>query len=112
MSIHQIDLPLPPSANVYWRMMRGRTVVSPQVRDYRVVVAHRCATMTPLAGRVRLTLHVFMGRRTGDLSNRLKVLEDALQGYAYTDDGQVAEIHMYKHYDKANPRVEVDVREI
>jgi hypothetical protein len=39
----------------------------------------------------------------------IKVLVDALQGIAYSNDSQVSELHAYLHDDKARPRVEVNV---
>lgn len=107
-----ITLPYPPSSNRYWRMWRGRMVVSTEGRAYRQAVQWRCvvAGLTkPLASPVALTLRVYRPRRKGDLGNRLKILEDALQGHAYSDDEQVTEIHMWRSEDKANPRVEVEV---
>jgi Holliday junction resolvase RusA-like endonuclease len=47
-----------------------------------------------------------------DLANREKLLLDALEGFAYENDRQVCELHMYKLYDKAYPHVEVHVTEL
>jgi crossover junction endodeoxyribonuclease RusA len=68
--------------------------------------------MRPFAGPVAVYLHVYRARKAGDLDNSAKVLLDALQGVAYNDDAQIVELHLYRHDDKANPRVEVEVRKI
>lgn len=107
----RLTLPYPPSANVYWRIWKNRVIVSREARAYKEGVRVRCKLMRakPMTGAVALTLYVYRPRRAGDLGNRLKVLEDALQGFAYEDDDQVVEVHMYRGDDKENPRVEVTV---
>jgi Holliday junction resolvase RusA-like endonuclease len=46
-----------------------------------------------------------------DLDNVVKIILDALNGVAYRDDTQVAEIHAAKHYS-ADPRVIVTVETV
>lgn len=106
----RITLDYPPSANRYWRIdRRGFAFVSPEAKAYKANTAMRAklARLKPLQGAVAMTLCVYRPRRVGDLENRLKVLEDALNGIAYEDDSQITEVHMYRFEDKANPRVEV-----
>lgn len=109
----KITLPYPPSANRYWRNWRGRTVLSAEARAYKADVGKRCkaAKLKPTGANVSLFLDVYRPRRAGDLSNRIKVIEDALQGYAFEDDDQVVKIFARRGDDKANPRVEVVVEE-
>lgn len=106
-----ITVPYPPSANRYWRTFRGTTVVSPEARAYKQTVRLLALTKSarPLSGPVVLVLRVFRPRKAGDLSNRIKVLEDALCGVAFDDDDQVVEIRATRHDDKKNPRVEVEI---
>lgn len=103
-------LPYPPSANRYWRTFRNRTVVSDEARKYKALVKVELSKWPLLAGPVALIAHLYRPQRSGDLDNRLKVLGDALNGVAWSDDSQVVEIHAYRHDDKARPRVEVEVR--
>ena len=56
-----------------------------------------------------LVLKWYRGRKAGDTTNRIKLLEDALQGIAYEDDNQVTEVHALRLEDPGNPRVEVRV---
>lgn len=111
----RLTLPYPPSANRYWRSFRGRTVVSAEARNYKREVAKACKAaglVEPLSGEVALSVTVYRPILRGDLGNRLKVLEDALNGFAWHDDEQVARIHMERHLDRAEPRVEVEVQSL
>lgn len=108
----KITLPYPPSANRYWRAFRGRTVVSAEARSYKRQVAKACKAAgftEPLAGEVAISVIVYRPILRGDLGNRLKVLEDALNGFAWHDDEQVSRIYMERHLDRKEPRVEVEV---
>lgn len=108
-------LPYPPSANRYWRNARGRMVVSSEARRYKRDVASlvspiNVAFVSKLLVAVKMVL--YRPRRSGDLDNRLKVVLDSLNGIAYEDDKQVVEIHAYRHDDKENPRVEIEISEL
>lgn len=107
----KIILPSPPSANRYWRKWNNRMVLSDEAREYKYQISTLAAVRRaePLSGPVVLTLRWFRERKSGDLSNRIKVIEDALIGYAYHDDKQVVELHAYRADDKTHPRVEVTV---
>lgn len=109
-----LTVPYPPSSNVYWRMYRGRMVTSDEARFYRqkvkwLAVKELPRPLKPLEGPVCLSLTVYRPQKRGDLSNRIKVLEDALQGVLYVNDSQVVELHGRLLDDKANPRVVVTV---
>ncbi|MFY0567051.1 RusA family crossover junction endodeoxyribonuclease [Archangium lansingense] len=106
----RLTLPYPPSANTYWKPARGRGLVpSDEARRYKAAVEQlaRADGVLPLVGPVRLTLWAYRARRVGDLDNVRKVLLDALQGWAFLDDGQVSEDHGYRLEDPKHPRVEV-----
>ncbi|WP_395806891.1 RusA family crossover junction endodeoxyribonuclease [Archangium minus] len=106
----RLTLPYPPSANTYWKPARGRGLVpSDEALRYKVAVAQlvQAAGVQPLKGPVRLTMKAYRPRRVGDLDNVRKVLLDALQGWAFLDDGQVSEDHGYRLDDAKAPRVEV-----
>lgn len=117
----RLVLPYPPSANRYWRTrVAGRgprafvqTYLSEEAKAYKAEVARlmRINGVRPMSGPVVLTLDVYRPRKAGDLSNRIKVLEDALNGFAYEDDSQVVALHVLRHDDKACPRVEVETAE-
>lgn len=106
-----VTLPLPPSANEYWKKWRGRIVVSNEARAYKMsaLVRAKSQGMTVITGDVCLSITVYRPAKRGDLSNRIKVLEDALQGVAFKNDSQVRELHAMQLEDPANPRVVVCV---
>ena len=108
----RLILPLPPSANAYWRAVRGRVLLSRAAREYRewcAVVALRQWKSGPMDGPVRLHADVFMPNKRGDLMNREKQLLDAIQGVVICNDSQVVDMRMVRHTDKDNPRVELTV---
>lgn len=109
-----ITLPMPPSANRYWRttVVKGRamTFVSEEAKKYRKDVARMATLNTLIYSEVAVTLRVFRPQRSGDLDNKLKCLFDALKGVVYADDKQIVEIHAFRYEDKFDPRVEVEIQ--
>ena len=108
--------PLPPSANRYWRYVRGRVVVSEEAVNYKYTVAMlaRCSSppVVQLTGPVSVTVAIYRARKAGDLDNFCKILLDAMQGTFYTNDAQIRELHATLHDDRHDPRVEVTVMSI
>lgn len=112
-----ITLPYPPSSNRYWRVNRhtGRPYRSAEATAYIeavgwACVAQGCTEPTQETVALHLQFAHAAGRRI-DLSNGIKVLEDALQGYAYADDKQVVhlEAELVLLPRKAEPYVIVTV---
>lgn len=97
-----VVLPAPPSANAYWRsvVIKGkvRVLVSKEGRAYKAAVAQITvgAVSPPLQGSVAWCVTWRRSKRMGDLSNRIKALEDALIGIAWADDKQIVELHAYR----------------
>ena len=106
-----IDLPSPPSTNEAYNPFGGRLILAKVGREYKAMAQGRLlvARWKPFDGDVVLTIHWRRKIKSGDLSNRIKVLEDSLKGFAWRDDGQVVELHAYRTDDKANPGVTVTV---
>ena len=109
-----IILPLPPSANRYWRNFGGRMVVSAAAKAYKqgAWLQAQHAGLHPFGGTVAVRLDIYRAIRRGDLDNFAKIVLDALCGVAYQDDDQIVELHAFRHDDKANPRVEVEIRQV
>ncbi len=63
-------------------------------------------------GALSVTIHVYRPRRSGDLDNRQKAVLDSLNGILWRDDEQIVAIHAYRHDDKKNPRIELEVEEV
>ncbi len=108
-----ITLPYPPSANRHWRSCRGKVFVSAEAKAYKALAAQmaRQQGMKLTERPVSFLVRVYRPQKSGDLTNRIKVLEDALEGVAYVNDKQIIESHAYRYGDKHNPRVEVTVME-
>jgi crossover junction endodeoxyribonuclease RusA len=89
----QVELPFPPSVNHYWRLWRGRIVISNEGREYRKTVARllRDRNVKPMTGQLAVAIAVFPpDRRRRDLDNLLKSVNDSLQhGGAFPDDSQI-----------------------
>lgn len=109
----KLTLPIPPSANVYWRTaVRGgfvQTYISKEAKQFKEQVGWACkaaGVRAPFSGRVAITVKLFPARpqdwarrmkklgaswddgvRCIDLDNANKVLLDSLKGVAILDDG-------------------------
>jgi len=85
----------------------------------------------PLSGPISLSVHFLMPRpkammwkRKGtprvpsskkpDIDNLIKTVEDALNGVAYNDDGQIAALHVWKDYHSGDegPKTIIRIEEI
>lgn len=108
-----ITLPVPPSANRYWRSARGRVFVSQEATAYKLEAGWtaRQAGIECVSSPVIVRLDVYRPQKRGDLDNYAKILIDSLIGIAYVDDSQIVEIHARRFDDKKNPRVEVEIME-
>ncbi len=110
----KLTLPLPPPANHYkkLRVVRGipQWFLTSRAKKFYAQVKQLGMGQVPLAEPVILTLRIYRARRVGDWDGFTKCVCDALQGIAYHNDSQISEAHVYRRDDKANPRVEVDVR--
>lgn len=112
--IQTVTLPMPPSANRMWVTNRrtGTKFRTPEYLTF-VKLAQMEALQTglqPVAGPVEVTLHIYRARRSGDIDNRIKCTLDALNRYAYFDDGQITDLHVHLRDDPGNPRVEVTIK--
>lgn len=103
-------LPMPPSANRYWRRgANGTTYVSDEAQEYKDAVYYQLIRQRPVDGDMKITMRIYRARKSGDLDNRIKIVLDALNGIIYHDDKQIVEIHAYRHDDAKRPRVEVEI---
>ena len=111
-----LTLPVCPSANRWWRNVNGRMVKSLAARDYQELaggIAMLCRMeRIPAPTEVEVVISWYRAKKQGDLDKRFGVMLDALQGIAYDNDSQIAELHAYRHLDRVNPRMEVIVTEL
>lgn len=106
----RLTLPLPPTANTYYRRVGRKTLISAKGRAYRKAahLAGLAQHAEPLDGGVGIAATVYMARKGCDLDNRAKPLLDALHGVLYDDDVQVVDLRLVKRLDRKNPRVELE----
>jgi len=63
-----------------------------------------------LEGNICMEIHFyFWDKRKHDIDNYNKIVLDSLSGVIYEDDEQIQELHIYKYYDKKNPRIELNI---
>lgn len=93
-----VVLPAPPSANRYWRVVKGRAVKSREARKYQERIKGIAVGVygLPQGKPVGVEVRWARRKRMGDLDNRLKCLLDALKGIGWTDDKQIVELHAYR----------------
>ena len=106
-----LTVPYPPTTNNLYMTVRGKRVKTQAARAYAVIVQTLCMAqgLEPMEGPVLLMVTVYRPRKTGDLDNTLKAIQDSLKGFAFKDDRQIVEIHAYRRDDKANPRAVVTI---
>lgn len=96
----ELTLPVPPSVNRIWRRAKHGGMYKVEAAanyDIQVLAAWRKAKLPTIpfkAGNVRYTAVWYRWPAKGDTSNRLKVLEDSLNGVAWTDDAQVTDLRV------------------
>jgi crossover junction endodeoxyribonuclease RusA len=105
-----LTLPIPPSANRYWRSAGGRVYVSEEAQKYKNLVKTIFGQLDPFEGNIAVEFTVYRARKKGDLDNYIKVMLDALKGIVYPDDDAVIDIHAKRKDDKTNPRVVFSAR--
>jgi Holliday junction resolvase RusA-like endonuclease len=65
----------------------------------------------PLEGDIEVSIKLYFGtKRRADLDNFNKLSLDALTGIGYLDDSQIAKLTIERGYDKARPRIKVNVK--
>jgi crossover junction endodeoxyribonuclease RusA len=113
MAKYTFTLPFPPSLNRIWRNGTGATYKSPEAKAYGWAVAAVLSEhdLPLLTGNIAVRLDLYRPRKQGDADNYAKVLLDYLQGRVYQNDNQIVDLHILRHDDKHNPRVDVTVEE-
>lgn len=111
-----LSAPLPPSTNhLYSTGKDGRRHLTAVARKYKQDIRWK---MLAEGSRAKcpdppfvLYLHVRLkDRRRSDVSNRCKLIEDAIFAQLGHDDSLVYDVHLYKYLDRSNPGVTVEIR--
>ena len=107
-----LRLPYPPSTNNLYATVRGRRVLSREGRAFKQAAATiaYAAGFRPVEHDVSVTVRVYRPAKRGDLDGKLKAVLDSLTGVAWNDDRQVTHIEAFRFEDKADPRVEIEIK--
>ena len=104
----------PVPVNQKYGVQRGKMVLSKKYRDTKKALQQEMWVLNspnkPEEGDVAVNVIFYFGnQRANDIDNCLKILLDAAEGILFINDSQVTELHVFKEYDKKNPRVEISV---
>lgn len=113
-------LPVPPSINHQYATVNGRRLLSSTGRSYKAQVGQLVwLTLTASPHRAALLSHLqsaclalsirfyFTSALRRDVDGGLKIAQDAVCEGLGLNDNRIVETHLYKHVDRANPRIEV-----
>jgi Holliday junction resolvase RusA-like endonuclease len=82
-----------------------------QQKDSYIAQASEQYKWTILLCDIVIEANIYYGdKRIRDIDNYNKLWMDALSGILYKDDKQIIGLMLYKHYDKENPRIIIDVK--
>lgn len=96
----RLELPWPPSVNVYWRNWQGRMVISTAGRKYAKAVADQVLMQGGFKrfdGKLRVVIEAYRpDNRKRDLDNLLKATLDALtKAGVWADDGLIVDLRIF-----------------
>ena len=67
----------------------------------------------PRATSLKVEANIYFGtKRRVDVDNFSKLILDACTGILWLDDSQIMTMTVSKHYDKSNPRIELETIEL
>jgi crossover junction endodeoxyribonuclease RusA len=117
-----LTLPVPPSVNHQYATVNGRRLISSAGRAYKAQVGqlvwlkmaqstHRASLLAQLQSEwlVLSIRFYFTSALRRDVDGGLKIAQDALCEGLGINDNRIVETHLYKHIDKENPRIEVQL---
>ena len=118
----KVTLPVPPSINHQYATVNGRRLLSSAGRTYKTYVG-QCVWLALAQSPVKSSLHnrlrsgplalsirfFFASALRRDLDGGLKIAQDAVCEGLGLNDNRIIETHLYKHVDKADPRIEVSL---
>jgi len=118
-----LTLPVPPSINHQYATVNGRRLLSSTGRAYKAQVGQlvwlallnspdQAALLSQLQiASLALSIRFyFTSALRRDVDGGLKIAQDALCEGLGVNDNRIVETHLYKHVDKANPRIEVSLK--
>lgn len=104
------------TSNAYKTMCRGswptRYMITKakQLKESYIQQAKEQYKLLPIKGDIEIEVTIYFDtKRKADWDNFHKVSMDSLTGIIWEDDSQIQRAHVFKDYDKANPRLEITV---
>lgn len=104
----------PPSVNNYWLGSGRKRYVSKRAVEFKRALAQvaKASGVKPTQNKVSLNIRwCRKDKRHRDIDNILKPILDALNGIAYIDDSQVAELSVFKTQD-TQESLEIIIKEL
>ena len=104
----------PVPINQKYSVNKGKMILSKKYQEAKKALQKEMWVINspnkPAEGDVAVNIIFYFGnQRSNDIDNCLKILLDAAEGILFINDSQVTELHVFKEYDKKNPRVEISV---
>ena len=103
----------PVPVNQKYGVFNGRMLLQKKYRDAKEAIAWEMRSQTaqkPRSDDLCLNLIIYLGtKRKTDIDAFLKIILDAGEGVLYENDNQITELHVFKEYDKENPRIELSI---
>lgn len=94
-----------------WQSIHHRQCFNTGALSVHISAYYKIPKSATVRDRERMMYGELAPLKKPDLDNIVKIVLDALNGIAYTDDKQVVSICAEKHYS-ADPRVEVYIEEV
>ena len=99
------------AALLYRRAARGESFMNGEALRICVYAYYPIPAKAKIADTAEMQRGDLLPLKKPDIDNVVKIILDALNGVAYRDDTQVAELHAAKHYS-VDPRVIVTLETI
>ena len=111
-----LTIPFPTvSGNHMWKRSGRAVYLVPKAREYYALVAHTVRAnyhAVNFSTALKVSMAIYPpDKRKRDITNLLKVIEDALtRAGVWADDSLVTELHVSKkELDKSCPRIEIEI---
>lgn len=111
--MRELEMPFPPSVNVCWRAVGGRSILSARGRVFRRDAIRACGDAAGIAGPVTVKIYLYPpDRRRRDVDNYAKAILDALvHAGVLEDDSQIDRLVMMRMPPEAGGRAVVRIYE-
>ena len=113
-SMKTILIKTPPvSVNQRYTISRGRNILSNKYRSAKEAIEWEIKSQwdneTIKDEDICINVLLYLKDKRHDIDAFIKLLLDAMSKKVYQDDRQIHELHVFKMYDKKNPRVEISI---